>query len=129
MIFFHKLFREYRESKCLTLLQVGKKIGVSKQTVQKYEAGKTKPKPATVYKIAEVLGISVVDISDLKPEKDLQKEEIIPSDDFFKIVLKNWPHLTNDQRGKLASDSVTMAEKNQSLPPSSTSSEAKRKRA
>lgn len=129
MIFFHKLFREYRESKCLTLLQIGKKIGVSKQTVQKYEAGKTKPKPETVYKIAEVLGISVVDISDLKPEKDLQKEEIIPTDDFFKIILESWPFLTNKEKLNLASEASHFAEKNRGIPPSSTSSEAEKKRA
>lgn len=131
MVFFCDLFREYRESKCMTLQEVGDKIGISKQTVQKWEKGKVRPRPASVYKLAKCLGVSVVDISDLKPEKELtsKKEEVIPADDFFKIVLKNWPELTNEQRGKVASDTVSMVETNRSVPPCSTSLEGERKRA
>lgn len=105
----------------MTILQLGEKIGVSKQTVQKYEAGKTNPRPAKVYKIAKVLGCSVVDLSDLKPENDfLKQDEILPEDDFFRIVLKNWPELTNEQRGKLAAETVSLAESNRSVPSPST---------
>jgi transcriptional regulator with XRE-family HTH domain len=130
MLFYGNLLKNLRQSKKLTLLQLAEKIGVSKQTAQKYETGKTNPRPARVYKIAEVLGISVVDISDLKPEKDfLKKDEILPDDDFFKILLKNWPRLTIEQRSKLAGESSALAEANSGVPSNSTTSETDKKRA
>lgn len=78
MLFYNDLFKKSREHKCLTLEEIGKRIGVSKQTVHKWESGKIKPRPANVYALAKVLGISAVDISDLRPEKWLtdRPEEI-----------------------------------------------------
>lgn len=69
MLFYNDLFKKFRESKCFTLEEIGKQIGVSKQTVQKWEAGIANPRPSNVYALAKVLGISAVDISDLRPEK------------------------------------------------------------
>lgn len=69
MLFYNDLFKTYRESKCLTLEEIGKRVGVTKPTVQKWESGAAKPRPQKVYALAKVLGISAVDISDLRPEK------------------------------------------------------------
>lgn len=69
MLFYNDLFKKFRESKCLTLEEIGKRIGVSKQTVQKWETGIAKPRPSNVYALAKILNISAVDISDLCPEK------------------------------------------------------------
>ena len=69
MLFYNDLFKKFRESKCFTLEEIGKQIGVSKQTVQKWEAGIANPRPSNVYALAKILGISAVDISDLRPEK------------------------------------------------------------
>ncbi len=69
MLFYNDLFKKFRESKCFTLEEIGKRIGVSKQTVQKWEAGIANPRPSNVYALAKVLEISAVDISDLRPEK------------------------------------------------------------
>ena len=69
MLFYNDLFRKFRESKCLTLEEIGRRVGVSKQTVQKWEAGLANPRPSNVYALAKVLDISVIDISDLRPEK------------------------------------------------------------
>lgn len=74
MLFYGNLFKVFRESKGLTLEQVGKSLGVSKQTVGKWENGKTTPRPRNILAIAKLFGISVIDISDLKPEKDLIEE-------------------------------------------------------
>ena len=69
MLFYNELFKTFRESKCMTLEEIGRRVGVSKPTVQKWESGTAKPRPANVYALAKVLGISAVDISDLRPEK------------------------------------------------------------
>lgn len=69
MLFYNDLFSKFRKSKCLTLEEIGKQIGVSKQTVQKWESGAVKPRPHNIYAVARILGVSAVDISDLKPEK------------------------------------------------------------
>lgn len=69
MLFYNDLFKKFRESKCFTLEEIGKRIGVSKQTVQKWEAGIANPRPSNVYALAKILDISAVDISDLRPEK------------------------------------------------------------
>ena len=74
MLFYNELFKSYRQSRCLTLEEIGHRIGVSKQTVQKWETGSVKPRPDKVYALAEILNLSVVDISDLKPEKWLIDE-------------------------------------------------------
>ena len=69
MLFYNDLFKKFRESKCFTLEEIGKRIGVSKQTVQKWEAGIANPRPSNVYALAKILDISAVDFSDLRPEK------------------------------------------------------------
>ena len=69
MLFYNDLFKKFRESKCYTLEEIGRRVGVSKQTVQKWEAGIANPRPSNVYALAKVLDISVIDISDLRPEK------------------------------------------------------------
>ena len=69
MLFYNDLFKKFRESKCFTLEEIGKRVGVSKQTVQKWEAGIANPRPSNVYALAKILDISAVDISDLRPEK------------------------------------------------------------
>ena len=52
----------------MTLEDVGKAIGVTKPTVQKWEAGKVTPRPERVQQLAELFNCSVQDLSDLKPE-------------------------------------------------------------
>lgn len=69
MLFYNELFKKIRESKGMTLEEIGQKVGVTKQTVQKWEAGIAKPRPGKVYAMAKVFGVSAVDISDLRPEK------------------------------------------------------------
>lgn len=89
MQFYNDLFKIYRESKCLTLEEIGKRVGVTKPTVQKWESGAAKPRPQKVYALAKVLGISVVDISDLRPENWLtdpaEHEEPVASPEQIEI--------------------------------------------
>ena len=98
MRFYKDAFKLLRESKCLTLEEIGKRVGVSKPTVQKWETGVAKPRPANVYALAKVLEISVVDISDLRPEKWLtdttRQYPANPKDRLLQFVLEEWGNLS-----------------------------------
>ena len=78
MEFFNDLFRSYRESKGYSQEDIAKKLGITQQAVERWENGKNNPKAETVYKLAKILGMSVIDISDLPPEPETLKrlEEI-----------------------------------------------------
>lgn len=105
MLFYNELFKTYRESKCLTLEEIGKRVGVSKPTVQKWETGVAKPRPANVYALAKVLEISVVDISDLRPEKWLtdttRQYPANPQDRLLQFVLEEWGNLSATAKGEI----------------------------
>lgn len=57
-----------RRERGLTLEQVANALGVSKPTVWAWEKGKAKPIPERIEGIAEVLGVSVLDLSGDDPD-------------------------------------------------------------
>lgn len=105
--------RAIRKQKNLRQTELSRRCRLSQGQLSEYETGKSIPSIKILSTIADALEVSVAVLD----ERLLNSFPAFPQDDFFKILLKNWPMLTNEQRGKLASDSVTMAEKNQSLPP------------
>lgn len=98
MKFYRDLFITFRESRRFSQEDLAKKLGVSKQAVQQWEDGTCRPRPANVYAAAKTLGISVVDISDLKAESWLKK----PENPFLQIILDCWDKLTPEDQGRLA---------------------------
>lgn len=70
MLFYKDLFKTYRQTKGYTHKEIGEKLGITEQAVQQWESGETKPRSKNVIKLAKILGISVIDISDMKPEKE-----------------------------------------------------------
>ena len=56
--------RRVRESQGMTQTELGKKIGLSADRVQKYENGFRKPKADLLKKIAEALGVSTLAFTD-----------------------------------------------------------------
>ena len=87
-MFYSKNFASFRKSKGLTLEEIGKKIGVSKVAVKYWEDGSVQPKTKNIHKLAKILGCSVIDISDLPPEKEWLKnnEDLILSDEDVAII-------------------------------------------
>ncbi len=71
MEFYNNNFKSFRQSKELTHEETGKLLGISKQAIQAWESGKNKPRPSNVKKIAKLFNCSVIDISDLPPEKKM----------------------------------------------------------
>lgn len=115
MKFNEKVFFFYRERRKMTLRDIGEAIGVSKQTVQKWEAGKVIPRKGHVRAVAKLFGISVYDISDLPPEEEIshktEKLQVALSDPMFEIVVNNWGFLTAADKGEIIADLVARAEK------------------
>ncbi len=115
MKFNEKVFFFYRERRKMTLRDVGEAIGVSKQTVQKWEAGKVIPRKGHVQAVAKLFGISVYDISDLPPEEEIshktEKLQTALSDPMFEIIVNNWEFLTAADKGEIIADLVVRAEK------------------
>lgn len=113
MKFYNTLLKNFRQGRGLTLDEVGRSIGISKQTVAKWESGQVVPRPANVHALANLFHISVADISDLKPEKWItdRPDVIIPEDHAFEEVLKAWPKLSNSERLKVAALAVELVEK------------------
>lgn len=54
--------RELRESRVMTQADVAKLMGVEASAVARLEAGGHKPRPATIRKMAEALGVSVTKV-------------------------------------------------------------------
>lgn len=54
-----KKLRHYRELNKMTQIDLGKKLFVNRQTISTYETGKRIPCIFTLWKIADILGISV----------------------------------------------------------------------
>jgi len=104
--------------------EFAKKVGVSKQAVQKWESGAVTPREKRLRVISEVLDARIAEIS-----RGSNLEKILPEDDLFKVMLKNWPELTIEQRGKLVTETVSMVESNRGVPSNSTTSETEQKRA
>lgn len=54
-------FRVYQNRllKCATQEELGERLGVSKQTVQRYECGEIHMPPEAIFKCAKALGVSV----------------------------------------------------------------------
>lgn len=117
--------RTLRKQKNMTQIQLCRRCGLSQGQLSQYENDKHTPPIEYLGKIADVLGVSVAvldnNLLDLFPD--------IPDDDFFKILLKNWPRLTIEQRSKLAGESSALAEANSGVPSNSTTSETAEKRA
>lgn len=113
MEFYKNALKLYRESRGLTHAEIAKKLSVSEQSVEHWESGRTKPRAKRIYELAKILGVSAIDISDLKPEKWLtdKSEIIIPDDHAFEEVLKAWPKLSISERLKVAALAAELLEK------------------
>ena len=57
-----RLIRKQREAMRMTVVQLAERIGVSRNTVTNYEAGKTEPAASDLVKLAMALGCSVTDL-------------------------------------------------------------------
>ena len=115
MKFYRRLFTSLRESRAMTQDAIARAIGVTRQAVQQWEDGASKPRPANVREAARVLGVSVVDISDLLPEAK-QLPDAVLSDPFIQIITTNWDKLTVEERAKVAGIVQGMVEEKNHAP-------------
>ncbi|WP_277200674.1 helix-turn-helix transcriptional regulator [Victivallis vadensis] len=115
MMFYKGAFKQLRIEAGLTQDDIAKKVGISKTAVSYWEREDRteQPRASRAYQLAAILGCSVIDFSDLKPEKWLtdKSEIIIPDDHAFEEVLKAWPKLSTSERLKVAALAAELLEK------------------
>ena len=66
MIFYREKEKEFRKQKKIKIKEMAKFLGVSPHTISSWEKNRTKPSQANVRAMAQILKVSVSDISDLK---------------------------------------------------------------
>lgn len=116
MKFYRRLFTSLRESRAMTQETLAKAIGVSRQAVQQWEDGTSKPRPANVREAARAFGVSVVDISDLRPGDEKQLPDAVLADPFVQIITTNWNLLTAEERGRVAGFVMDLVERKKTAP-------------
>ena len=84
MDFYKQRFKEFREKAGFTLEEVGKKLKISKQSIEQWESGKSKPKPCRIPEIAKMLSCKQSDISSLNEKPDSSIETV-----FQETIMKN----------------------------------------
>lgn len=80
----------------LTVSDFARDLGEQQQTVQKWTSGKRNPKPASLNKIAEKLGVSVSEISSIAISVSESKIDELNKE--IDEINGLWAHLTEDQR-------------------------------
>lgn len=71
-LFVGRKIKHYRKKKEMTQKELGEKIGVKHNTIATYESGRNAPEQNAIFKIANVLGVSV---DDFFPEKENTTDE------------------------------------------------------
>ena len=91
--------KEMRESKGLTLEDVGKGVGLATNTISRYETGKREPRLETWKKLANFFGVSVSYLQGIEPDysKSTDKTEItiikLLNDCYFEKNNNDWQGL------------------------------------
>ncbi|HJO93095.1 MAG TPA: PAS domain-containing protein [Victivallales bacterium] len=76
MEFYSEKFKSLRLKKKINMTFAAKKVGVNRSTVWSWEKNKTKPNESKTRILAEILNVSVNEISDLEPEYPLSEGKI-----------------------------------------------------
>lgn len=63
---------KFRQKANLSAPKLAKRIGVTKQAIYQYEKGESVPGQEVLAKLAQVLGVSISDLYNDKPEKSLE---------------------------------------------------------
>ena len=72
-----RLIKSYREKANLTQKELGEKLGVTESYISQYERGKRVPKPDTLTRIAEALGVSIETLaSDLEKQRQYYESRV-----------------------------------------------------
>ena len=64
---FPKRMAEAREAKGLNQSELARRLGVTPQAVQSWEAGKSTPRPPRMYELAKILGVDYLELSGVAP--------------------------------------------------------------
>lgn len=99
-----------RKQQNMSLEELGKKIGTSRQTIQRYESGEIKNIPyEKICALANALGVAPAYLMGFEDKKTLPTPEYVPELQIFRDLL---PQLTQTQRDTLVQTAKVFAESN-----------------
>jgi len=99
MIFYREKFKKIRESRGYTHSDISKKIGVSKQSVEHWEAGRAKPSTKRIPLLAKYLDCSISEISNLPPLSTI--DSYSEMDEKLSFVVDSWKNLSENERSEI----------------------------
>lgn len=69
-----KTLNEYRAEKYLTVDEFAELLGITPQTLYRISRGETHPRPTTIRKIAQALGVHPLEIVEFQPKQRIVSE-------------------------------------------------------
>ena len=88
---FCKALKDYRKSKKLSLEEMAKMLGTTKQALSRYERGERQPKITVAAKFSEILNIPMVELAGGTEsyENSEKRKTIIFDSQSFKLIMEN----------------------------------------
>lgn len=103
--------RKIRESKGLTLEEVGKEVGLATNTISRYETGKREPKLETWQQLADFFGVSVPYLQGISNYKDYEQNKSSFKEDLYKNIMNNISFVDNETSRKVDDKTIKTAKK------------------
>jgi transcriptional regulator with XRE-family HTH domain len=69
--------RRYREARGWPRRQLAVQLGVSMETVKRWEMGVTRPPVHHLFRMAQLFGVAAAELNDFPPPKPRQKKEAV----------------------------------------------------
>ncbi|MEB5758325.1 helix-turn-helix transcriptional regulator [Mammaliicoccus sciuri] len=103
----NKNLKKYRNLKKLSQEEMAKKLDISRPAYTGYETGRRKPSLDMLYKISDILEVSIDDLSGIKKEKInlLEDAEVLMFSD-----KEGWDELSDDRKKEIMRELSDLAD-------------------
>lgn len=106
-----KNLKVLREAKGLSQRRLAEELGLSQQSINKYENGKTEPDLATLIRIAEFLEVSVDALIRSSDENKISEEPSYRLNERISFVMECFPNLDEFGQDAVARTIAALAKK------------------
>lgn len=103
--------KELRQKNNLTLVELGKKVGLANNTLSQYETGKREPKLETWIKLADFFGVSVPYLQGISNYKDYEQNKNSFKEDLYQNLMNNISFVDNEAMKKADTATINSAKK------------------
>lgn len=88
---FGKALKDYRKSRKLSLEEMAKMLGTTKQALSRYERGERQPKITVAAKFSEILNIPMVELAGGTESYDTgePRKIVVYDSDAFRLIMEN----------------------------------------